>query len=270
MLRCFCLVKRLVIGRDRELKAKTKTMTTSTAKNMIRISKTTTLHECITLHCSSLCCRSQPYNSSFRFLLFSLITFLCLERFLISPLSNKNYRTHRDVKKWWEHVWHFLLMLTLLEFYAGQHRVKNCEFLRPHEGCERLSGGLVQGGLASGGARRPGRIQQLIINRQFTFSLYLVINLRPSCCSICSPYVRTFFSLLILFLILLISPVQRSSHFICLLMNNVLFFITMRTRVPITCLLPYDSPLNLGQKNLLQSFFPLVPEQFDDHCNYQS
>ena len=51
-------------------------------------------------------------------------------------------------------------------------------------------------------------------------------------------YVQTFFSLLILFLILLTSPVQlyRSSHFICLLMNNVLLFITMRTRVPITCL----------------------------------
>ena len=49
MLRCVCLVKCLVIGRDRELKAKTTTTTTSTAKNMIRISKTTTLHECITL-----------------------------------------------------------------------------------------------------------------------------------------------------------------------------------------------------------------------------
>ena len=49
MLRCVCLGKCLVIGRDRELKAKTTTTTTSTAKNMIRISKTTTLHECITL-----------------------------------------------------------------------------------------------------------------------------------------------------------------------------------------------------------------------------
>ena len=49
MLRCVCLVKCLVIGRDRELKAKKTTTTTSTAKNMIRISKTTTLHECITL-----------------------------------------------------------------------------------------------------------------------------------------------------------------------------------------------------------------------------
>lgn len=49
MLRCVCLVKCLVIGRDRELKAKTTTTTTSTAKNMIRVSKTTTLHECITL-----------------------------------------------------------------------------------------------------------------------------------------------------------------------------------------------------------------------------
>jgi len=87
MLRCVCLVKCLVIGSDRELRAKTKTTTTSTAKNMIRISKTTTLHECITLHCSSLCCRFQPHNNSFRFLLFSLITFLCLERFLIGPLS---------------------------------------------------------------------------------------------------------------------------------------------------------------------------------------
>ena len=134
-------------------------------------------------------------------------------------------------------MWHFLLMLTLFVFYAGQQGAKNCEFLSLHEGCERLSGGLVQGGLASGGARRPGRIQQLIINRSFTFSLYLDINLNPSCCSICSPYVRTFFSLLILFLILLTSPVQlRSSYFICLLMNNVLFFITMRMRVPITCL----------------------------------
>ena len=35
MLRCVCLVKCLVIGRDRELKAKTKMTTTSTAKNMI-------------------------------------------------------------------------------------------------------------------------------------------------------------------------------------------------------------------------------------------
>ena len=60
MLPCVCLVKCLVIGRDRELKAKTTTTTTSTAKNMIRISKTTTLHECITLHCLSLCHRSQP------------------------------------------------------------------------------------------------------------------------------------------------------------------------------------------------------------------
>ena len=49
MLRCVCLVKCLVIGRDRELKAKTTTTTTSTAKNMIRVSKTTTLLECITL-----------------------------------------------------------------------------------------------------------------------------------------------------------------------------------------------------------------------------
>lgn len=49
MLRCVFLVKCLVIGRDRELKAKTTTTTTSTAKNMIRVSKTTTLHECITL-----------------------------------------------------------------------------------------------------------------------------------------------------------------------------------------------------------------------------
>ena len=50
MLRCVCLVKCLVIGRDRELKAKTTTTTTSTAMlRMIRISKTTTLHECITL-----------------------------------------------------------------------------------------------------------------------------------------------------------------------------------------------------------------------------
>lgn len=49
MLRCVCLVKSLVIGRDRELKAKTTTTTTSTAKNMIRVSKTTTLLECITL-----------------------------------------------------------------------------------------------------------------------------------------------------------------------------------------------------------------------------
>ena len=31
---------------------------------------------------------------------------------------------------------------------------------------------------------------------------------------------------------------------------------------------PYDLSLNLGQKNLLQSFFSLVPEQVDDHCNY--
>ena len=96
MLRCVCLVKCLVIGRDRELKAKTKTTTTSTAKNMIRISKTTTLHECITLHCSSLCRRSQLHNNSFRFLLFSLITFLCLGRFLISSLSNIEHWQRRQ------------------------------------------------------------------------------------------------------------------------------------------------------------------------------
>lgn len=163
MLRCVCLVKCLVIGRDREIKAKTKTTTTSTAKNMIRISKTTTFHECITLHCSSLCCRSLfRFRFRFRFLLFSLITFLCLERFLISPLSNIE---HIETSKSGENMWHFLLMLTLFVFYAGQQGAKNCEFLRLHEGCERLSGGLVQGGLASGGARRPGRIQQLIINR---------------------------------------------------------------------------------------------------------
>ena len=56
-------------------------------------------------------------------------------------------------------------MLTLFVFYAGQHGAKNCEFLRLHEECELLSGGLGQGGLGSEGARRPGRIQQLIINR---------------------------------------------------------------------------------------------------------
>ena len=68
---------------------------------MIRICKTTTLHECITLHCSSLCRRSQPHNNSFRFLLFSLITFLWLERFLISPLSNVE---HTETSKSGENI----------------------------------------------------------------------------------------------------------------------------------------------------------------------
>ena len=88
MLRCVCLVKCLVIGRDRELKARTKTTTTSSAKNMIRISKTTTLHECITLHCS-ISLPSFPTSQqqfSFPFIFFNYI--LCLERSLMSPLSN--------------------------------------------------------------------------------------------------------------------------------------------------------------------------------------
>lgn len=165
MLRCVCLVKCLVIGGDRELKAKTKTKTTttSTAKNMIRISKTTTLHECITPHCSSRCRRSQPQNNSFRFLLFSSITFLCLESFLISPLSN---REHTETPQSGENICDtFCSCWRCLCSTQGNMVWRIVNSSPPAWRVWTTLRRVVQGELASGEARRPGRMQQLIINR---------------------------------------------------------------------------------------------------------